>query len=256
MNIEIKQLDQRLIDSANMHSFGGKRGDIDAHEYEVYCNRVLSWGLSERKTQQLIDKVYQFFSRSLSLDAQHVSVAVAGASNYNAKRLDKTDKILKTSSEFCEWFSEMEKQATREECNRIKELQKAIGFGEFCGFQVTKEWKELAARDRAAFEKLYRLLNEKVPFKKQSTAYKLFHWMVEVEPIVTEMLYQDNDFKVYEEQSKIFITFRLMPMQQLKVALKSRHFFWNNTFRAWQATATDELRDWAKTIAEKYEQWI
>ena len=38
MNIEIKQLDQRLIEIANMHSFGGKRGDIDAHEYEVYSH--------------------------------------------------------------------------------------------------------------------------------------------------------------------------------------------------------------------------
>lgn len=256
MNIEIKQLDQRLIESANMHSFGGKRGDIDAHEYEVYCYRVLSWGLSERQTQKIIDKVYQYFSRSLSLDAQHVSVAVAGASNYNAKRLDKTDQILKTSSEFCEWFEEMAKQATRKEYSRVEELEKQILFGECAGFAVTKEWKELAARDRTFFEKLYKVLDEKTPFKKQTMAYKLYHRLAEVEPIVTKVLYQDNDFKVFEEQGKIFIAFRLIPMQQLKVALKSRRFFWNNTYRAWQATATDELREWVQTIAERYEQYI
>lgn len=256
MNIEIKHLDQRLIERANMNSFGGKRGDIDAHEYEVYCKRVFSWGLSERKTQQIIDKVYQYFSRTLSLDAQHVSVAVAGASNYNAKRLDKSDQILKTSSEFCEWFEDMEKQATRKEYSRIEELKKSILSGECAGFKVTDEWKELAARDRASFEKLYQVLDEKTPFKKQSQAYKLYHRLAEVEPIVTEVMYQDDNFKVFEERGKIFVAFRLIPMQQLKVALKSRRFFWNNTFRAWQATATDELREWVKTIAEKYEQYI
>lgn len=257
MNIEIKQLDQRLIEHANMHSFGGKRGDIDAHEYEVYCNRVISWGLSERKTRQLLDKVYKYFARSLSLDSQHVSVAVAGGSNYNAKRLDKTDQILKTSSEFCEWFAEIEEQATRKEYSRIKWLVKSIIWGVCGGYAVNKEWKELAGRSRKDFEILYDELTKKHgEFKKTTIPYKIYNRLTEVEPIVTEVLYRDNDFNVFEEHGKIFIAFRLNPMQQLKVALKSRRFFWNNTVRAWQATATDELREWVKTIAEKYEQWI
>lgn len=257
MPIEIRKLDERLIYTANMHSFGGKRGDIDAHEYELYCNRVQSWGLSERKTQQIIDKVYQYFSRSLSLDAQHVSVAVAGASNYNAKRLDKTDKILKTSSEFCEWFAEIEKQATRKPYDRIEWLAKNIIWGVCADYAVNKEWKELAGRSRKDFEILYEeLTRNHGEFKKTSIPYKIQNRLIEVEPIVTELLYQDDDFKVFEEQGKIFVVFRLMPVQQLKVALKSRRFFWNNTLSAWQATATDDLREWAKTIAEKYEQYI
>lgn len=256
MNININPLNPQLIAQANMQSFGGKRGDIAARDYRDYCNRVLSWGLSERKTQRMIDRVYQHFATALSLDAQHVSVAVAGAANYNAKRLDKSDKILKTSSDFCQWFEGLEKQATQKRYSRVYELQKIIIAGEFGGFSVTKQWKELAARDRKASDKLYQVLREKISFSKQSQAYKLYHCLTDVEPIVTDTLYQDNDFKAYEERGKIFVEFRLSPAPQLKSAMKGKRFAWNNAALAWQATATDELREWVKTLSVKYEQWI
>lgn len=257
MNIEIKQLDQRLIERANMHSFGGKRGDIDAHEYEVYCDRVLSWGLSERKTQQIIDKVYQYFSRSLSLDAQHVSVAVAGGSNYNAKRLDKSDQIIKTASEFCEWFAEIEKQATKKTYSRVGWLVKSIVWGVNGDYAVNKEWKELAGRSRKDFEILYdELIKMHGEFKKTSIPYKIYHNLIEVEQITKTVLYEDADFCAYEEQGKIRVAFRMKPQRQLMVALKSRHFVWVGAYDVWQAQATDELREWVKTVAERYEQYI
>ena len=185
-----------------------------------------------------------------------MSVAVAGAANYNAKRLDKSDKILQTASDFGQWFRDLEKQATQKRYIRVYELQKTITAGECNGFSVAKQWKELAARDRAAFEELYQALNEKTPFSKQSQAYKLYHRLSAVEPIVTDVLYQDNDFKAYEERGKIFVEFRLSPAPQLKSALNGKRFVWNNAVLAWQATATDELREWVKTLAVKYEQWI
>lgn len=256
MSINIKPLNPQLIVQANMQSFGGKRGDIAARDYDDYCRRVLSWCLSERKTQRMIDRVYQSFANVLLLEAQHVSVAVAGAANYNAKRLDKSDKILQTASDFAQWFQDLEKQATQKRYSRVHELQKTIAAGERNGFSTAKEWKELAARDRAAFEELYQTLSEKAPFRKQSQAYKLYHRLSTVEPIVTDVLYQDNDFKAYEEHGKIFVEFRLLPAQQLKSALKGKRFTWNNAAMAWQATATDELREWVKTLAVNYEQWI
>lgn len=39
-DVKIKELDKSLIHRANSNSMGGQRGDISAHEYEVYCQKV------------------------------------------------------------------------------------------------------------------------------------------------------------------------------------------------------------------------
>lgn len=124
--MEIKKLNKELIQKANNNSFGGKRGDITEHDYEIYCQRVIGWNLSEKKTQKIVDKIYRYFSRSLALEAEHVSVAVAGASNYNAKKLDKSDKILSNSAEFCEWFKEIESEATQKPFDKIEWLKRKL----------------------------------------------------------------------------------------------------------------------------------
>lgn len=51
MSIAVKELNKDLIHRANSNSFGGKRGDISEHEYQVYVERVLSWPISEEKKQ-------------------------------------------------------------------------------------------------------------------------------------------------------------------------------------------------------------
>lgn len=256
MNLKIKELNAEQIQRANNNSFGGKRGDIEAHEYDVYCNRVIAWGLSEKKTQKIIDKVYDYFSKALSLDAQHVSVAVAGASNYNPNKLDKSDKIFANTSEFCQWFEDIEEQATQKKYSRIEWLVKNIIWGVTGCYSVNKEWKELAGRSRKDFDILYDELSKKHEFKKTSIPYKIRNNLIEVELITQDPIYADEDFCVYEEQGKICIDFRLKPQRQLIVALKSRHFVWIATQGLWKATATDENREWAKAIAEKYERYI
>lgn len=257
MNITIKELNKEQILRANNNSFGGKRGDITAHEYKVYCDRVVSWGLSERKTQKIIDKVYDYFVRRLALDSQHVSVAVAGASNYNAKRLDKSDKILECSVEFTDWFSEIEQQATRKPYSRIGWIVKSIVWGVSSGYSVNKEWKELAGRSMEDFEILYDELSKKFgEFKKTSVPYKIHNNLIDVEQIVQVPIYSDDDFTAYEEQGKICISFRLKPQRQLVVALKSRRFVWVSAHEEWKATSTEELKEWVKTIAERYERYI
>lgn len=256
MNIKIKELNQEQIRRANNNSFGGKRGGIEANEYQIYCNRVLSWGLSEKKTQKILDKVHDYFSRSLSLAAQHVSVSVAGASNYNAKRLDKSDKIIAHSADFCEWFNDMEEQATKKGYSRIEWLVKSIIWGVQGDYPVNKEWKELAGRSMNDFEILFDELNKKHEFKKTSTPYKIHHKLIDVEQITQIPIYADEDFNAYEEQGKICIAFRMKPQRQLIFALKSRHFSWVSAHEVWKATATEELAAWVKTIAERYEQYI
>lgn len=256
MNYKIKELNKELIRLANNNSFGGKRGDIEAHEYEVYSNRVVSWGLSEKKTQKILDRVYDYFSRSLSLGSQHVSVIVAGGSNYNAKRLDKTDKIIANSANFCEWFYDLEQQATKKRYSRINWLVKEIIWGINGEYPVNKQWKELAGRSRKDFEILYEELSAKLEFKKTSIPYKIRNNLIEVEPIKQITLYSDGDFSSYEEQGKISIDFRLKPQRQLIVALKSCGFAWIAAHGVWRANATDEVRAWVLTIADRYEQYI
>ena len=257
MNITIRELNQEQIRHANNNSFGGNRGDITAHEYEVYCNRVVSWNLSEKKTQKIIDKVHEYFVRRLSLDAQHVSVAVAGASNYNAKRLDKSDKILDIAADFVDWFKEIEDQATKKPYSRIEWIIKSIIWGVQSDYPVNKEWKELAGRSRKDFENLYAVLENKFgEFKKTSIPYKIKHNLIDVEQITQAPIYADDDFCAYEEQGKICISFRLKPQRQMIVALKSRHFVWVAAHEVWKATATEELKAWVETIAERYEQYI
>lgn len=257
MNITIKELSKEQINSANNHSFGGKRGDITDHDYKVYCDRVISWGLSERKTQKIIDKVYEYFARTISLESQHVSVAVAGASNYNAKRLDKSDKILEGSIPFTDWFSEIEQQATRKPYSRIEWISKSIIWGVNSDYPVNKEWKELAGRNRREFELLYNKLAERYgEFKKTSVPYKIYNNLIEVEQIVQTPIYSDDDFSAYEEQGKICISFRMKPQRQLIVALKARRFVWVSAHEEWKAPSTKDLQEWVKTIAERYEQYI
>lgn len=256
MNVLNKELDKSLIEQANNNSFGGKRGNIEAHEYEVYCEKVIAWNLSERKTQKILDKVYDYFSKALSLGAQHVSVMVAGGSNYNAKRLDKSDKILSAASDFVEWFKEVESQATAKQYDRKEWLVKEIALCVLYGLPVTKEWKELAGRDRDKFNELYETLDKKYKFKKPSLPYKIYNNLISVEKTEQEILYSDGDLCAYRENDKICISFRMKPQRQMIVALKSRKFVWISAWQIWRGNATEENAEWVKTISEKYEDYI
>lgn len=255
--MEIKKLDKELIKRANNNSFGGKRGDITEHDYEIYCQRVIEWNLSEKKTQKIVDKIYRYFSRSLALEAEHISIAVAGASNYNAKKLDKSDKILSNSAEFCEWFKEIESEANQKPFNKVEWLKKEIMWSSIeSSCSVTKQWRELAARSRDDFNKLYYAINKVKPFKKTSIPYKIYNDLIKIEPISQKPIYADDDFCAYEEQGKICINFRMKPQRPLIVALRSRKFVWIAAEKIWRTNSTEELVEWSKTIATAYEKYI
>lgn len=109
-DVKIKELDKSLIHQANNNSMSGKRGDISAHEYEVYCQKVMSWNIPDSRKQKIVDQIYTRWSEQLRHEAAHVSVAVAGPARYNAKKLDHSDTILRLSSEFVEWFNSLQEQ--------------------------------------------------------------------------------------------------------------------------------------------------
>lgn len=254
--ITIKPLNPELIARANSNSFGGKRGELEDSGYHSYCERAMSWNLSERKTQKIIDKIYDNFSRAISLDAQHVSVAVAGASNYNAKKLDRSEQILRNASDFCDWFSALEREATRTRYNRVKWLEMQVISGVVNDYSVNKEWRELASRDRNRFNAVYEKLIQKYEFKKTSIPYKIYNNMLNVEQISQVPIYSDDDFTAYEESDKLCIGFRMKPQRQLIVALKSRGFVWISAHEVWRAKSTADLKEWIKTIPVRYESYI
>lgn len=71
--VKIKELDKSLIHQANSNSMSGKRGDISAHEYEVYCQKVMSWNIPDSRKQKIVDQIYAKWSEQLRHEAAHVS---------------------------------------------------------------------------------------------------------------------------------------------------------------------------------------
>lgn len=256
MNIVIKDLDSKLIERANNNSLNGKRGEQEEHDYQLYCKKAISWNLSKRKTQKIINKIYTSFSEMLLFASQHVSAAVAGGSNYNAKKLDKSDRILSTSRDFVEWFKDIESQATAKPYSRITYLIKNIIMCVTNDLSTSKQWVELAGRSREEFNILYSELNAKYNFKKTSIQYKIYHNIVDIPEIIQTTIYSDNDFEVFKENDKLCIKFRMKPQRQLIVALKSRKFVWINSQEMWRAQATEQTEAWTKSIAEHYADYI
>lgn len=133
-DVKIKELDKSLIHQANSNSMSGKRGDISAHEYEVYCQKVMSWNIPDGRKQKIVDQIYTRWSEQLRHEAAHVSVAVAGPARYNAKKLDHSDTILRLSSEFVEWFNGLQEQVWqgRIEDKDAKEIARLVDDIKFC----------------------------------------------------------------------------------------------------------------------------
>lgn len=91
--VKIKELDKSLIHQANSNSMSGQRGDISAHEYEVYCQKVMSWNIPDSRKQKIVDQIYAKWSEQLRHEAAHVSVTLTGKS---PAELDTALKTLET----------------------------------------------------------------------------------------------------------------------------------------------------------------
>lgn len=261
MDIIVKPLDANLVHQANYNSMGGHRGDLSARDYENYCNRVMDWPISDEKKQKIIDQVHAKLGEILKYEAKHVSVMVAGPSKYNAKKLDHSDRILRLSSEFCEWFQGIEKQATRsrKEAAKAEDLVESIKFLDSRPeLDPTTRLAELAMVDNAKFIELFESLQEKYRWRKNSNIYKLYVASKEgkVKEVKEEVFFEDANLTAYTKGDRAFIRFTMKPARQLIVALKSRKWWWNSGAGAW-STYLDRLdREWVAGISTQYAKYV
>lgn len=261
MEISIRPLDPSLVHQANMNSMGGKRGDLSVTSYEGYCERVLSWPISDEKKQKIVDQIYQKLSEQLRHEARHVSVMVAGPSGYNPKKLDHSDMILRLSAEFVEWFKDLESQIQRPESEDSKRasLLRTIEFADSRPeLDPTASLAELAMVDNAKFIELFEAMQPKYRWRKNSNIYKLYLASKEgkVKEIRPEVFFENADLTAFTEGDRAYIRFTMKPARQLIVALKSRGWWWNSGKRAW-STYLDRLdKEWVAGISERYAKYV
>lgn len=261
---EIKKLNPDLIHRANSNSFGGKRGDISEHDYEVYCNRVLEWPVSEEKKQKILDKIYEKHMAILSHEASHVSVIVAGPARYNAKKLDHSDQILSLSSEFVEWFKDLEKQVKAGQVRQTDdaEIARLVEMIEFCDqreeFRPDGDLALLAMKDNAKFVEFFEKLQPKYKWRKNSNLYKLYIASKEgkVKETKRETFFEDENLTAYTMGDRAFIKFTMRPARQLIVALKSRKWWWNSREEAWSTYLNRLDKEWVESISDRYAKYV
>lgn len=262
--VKIKELDKSLIHQANSNSMSGKRGDISAHEYEVYCQKVMSWNIPDSRKQKIVDQIYAKWSEQLRHEAAHVSVAVAGPARYNAKKLDHSDTILRLSSEFVEWFNGLQEQVWqgRIEDKDAKEIARLVDDIKFCierpTLNPTASLCELANKDPELFMEYYEKLHEKYRWRKNSVIAKLYAAGKEgkLANLNRQKFFEDENLVAYTMGDRAYIKFVMKPRQQLIVALKSRKWWWNSYEEAWSTYLNKLDKEWVQNISTRYADYV
>jgi hypothetical protein len=266
--IEIIPLDSKLIELSNNNSFGGTRGKNSNNSYLSYCNEILGWEIADSKKEKLLKDIHKKYSDILRYEAQHVSVMVAGPAKYNAKKLDKSDQVLRLSAEFSEWFKSIKKQVfssstlvndeTAKE-KRVTALLKEIEWYHTQDmYAPTKELIELATVDNKKFIELFESLLDRYRWRKNSNIYKLYvqSKVGEVQEVNRETVFEDDNLIAFKEGDRYYIKFVLKPKRQLIVALKSRGWWWNARQNAWSTYLNKFNLEWVSRISEQYEKYI
>lgn len=258
----VKALNKDLIQRANVASFGGNRGNLSKTGYEGYAEKILGWPISEEKKQKLLDKLYEKWSAILSQEAQHVSVMVAGPAKYDSRRLDHSDQILRLSSEFLEWFKDLESQIEQSQQKNGK-AEHLIRMVEFCKqsdnpCDPTSHLSELAIYDQQSFVKYYDELYPTYKWRKNSTIVKLYNLAKEgkLVEVKKEAFFEDANLTAFTEGDRVYIKFTMRPKRQLIVALKSRGYWWNSEKNAWSTYPARLDREWVESISSRYGQYI
>ena len=262
MELEIKQLDENLIHRANSNSFNGTRGNLSAESYKSYIDEVLSWDIPNNKKQKILEQVHKRYSKILEYEAQHVSVIVAGPANYNSRRLDKSDQILKSTHEFCEWFDGLREQIKNSKIDTTKrDIELTMNMIDFCeerGFYPREHLIKLAYLDNKKFIELYEKFYPKFKWRKNSIIFKIYAQSLngEVKEITKEIIYEDENFTAYIEGDRAYIRFPMRIQRQLIVALKSRKWWWNSNKKAWSTYLNKVDKEWIESISTKYAQYL
>lgn len=260
--MEIKELDKRMIEIANYNSFNGNRGTLRENSYKSYIEMVLNWNISDDKKQTILNKLYDKNMEILKYEAQHVSAMVAGPAKYNAKKLDKSEKILELSHNLCVWIEELEKQINEfKEDNNTDETKKLlIRIKRLYELKLnpTNDIMKLAFVNNKIFIKTYEKYNEVFKWRKNSNIYKLYKESLngEINEIKKEIFFEDENLTAFIEGDRAYIKFIMKPQRQLIVALKSRKWWWNSYKKAWSTYLEKLDKEWVSNISEKYTKYV
>lgn len=260
--MQIKELDKRMIGIANSNSFNGNRGKLREDSYKEYINMILEWDISDDKKQTILDKLYDKSMELLKYESEHVSVMVTGPARYNARKYDKSDKILELSHNLYVWIEEMEKQINDfKEDNKIDETKHLLmGIERIYELKLnpTNDIMKLAFVNNEVFIKTYEKYNEIFKWRKNSNIYKLYQKSLngEIEEIKKEIFFEDKNFTAFIEGDRAYIKFIMRPQRQLIVALKSRKWWWNSRKKAWSTYLEKLDKDWVASISERYNKYI
>ena len=222
-NLIIKELDKNDIYAANSNSMSGTRGDISAHDYHIYVDKILNWNISDEKKQKLLDKLYEKLSTILSHEARHVPMMVAGPAQYNAKKLDHSDKILSLSSDFCKWFEDLERQI-EQSSRETNDIQRLVEMAEFCDskpeLRPDSSLVKLAVLAPDKFAELFEKYQPKYKWRKNSNLYKAYEAAKSGKLVQKkrETFFEDANFTAYKFGDRAFIKFVMRPQRQLIIA--------------------------------------
>ena len=260
--MQIKELDKRMIEIANSNSFNGNRGTLRDASYKEYIKMILEWDISDVKKQTILNKLYDKNMELLKYEAEYVSVIMAGPARYNAKKFDKSDKILKLSHDLCVWLEEMEEQIN--EFNKDNEIDETedllMGIKRIYELKLnpTKDIMKLAFVNNDVFIQTYEKYNEIFKWRKNSNIYKLYQKSLngEIKEIKKEIFFEDKNFTAFIKGDRAYIKFIMRPQRQLIVALKSRKWWWNSEKQAWSTYLEKLDKDWVASISERYNKYI
>lgn len=259
---EIIPLDSNLIHLANYNSFNGNRGNLSNESYQAYGKEILEWSIADGKKRKLLDELYKRYSKILKYEAQHISVMVAGPANYNSKKFDHGDDVLRSSAEFCEWFDSIRQQIKKsqsEEKNKVESLINDIEYRDQNeALTPVDPLMKLALIDNKKFIELFENLVEKYHWRKNSNLYKLYLYSKEgkIQEIHKEIIFEDDNFTVYKEKNRYYLKFVLRPKRQMHVALKSRGWWWNSYAEAYSTYLNRFDIEWVQSISERYAKYL
>lgn len=274
--VKIPSLSAAAISTANSHSMFD-RGSHSNTDYQKYVKRIMAMDISDGKKQQLVNELHKRWSKLLSYEAAHVPWTVAGPARYNAKKLNKAEKIIQTGSEIAEWFDRMEKSVENSkrqyrdnsavEAQRAEEWVRRVADGKvFYGVvpqMVADALLKVAPHDPQRFAELYEEYDKQYHFRGNTNAAKLYKSVKagtfqKAKP--AEKLHETDNLNAYRKRidagERVFLKFTTRPKPQLVYALKRRGWHWNAYEQAWSVPAEKYDAGFVAGIDEQYKKYL
>lgn len=272
--VNVPELSASAISMANSNSHFD-RGTVSESTYKTYANKILAMDISDTKKEQLISELKKRWDKLLGYQASWVPWTVSGRANYNAKKLDKADQVMKTQIEISDWFEGVEK-SVKESKSQYKDDSKikAQRAEEWVNSAIESGWyntptsianglAKIAQYDTQRFIELYESFDKKYKFKKNTNAAKLYEkaktgiYTGEKKP---QKLHETENLNTYSKSIKagerVFMKFTTRPKPQLVYALKRRGWHWNSFEGAWSIDAKKYDKDFVAGIDENYKKYL